>query len=67
VGTACDGSSKTAANCDGALGLYCDGVTKQCAQATYAGAGQPCGYDPAAGTYVGCTSGTCTAVPFELH
>jgi hypothetical protein len=59
VGAPCDGSLKTAAGCDGSLGLYCDGLTKMCSQATYAGAGQPCGYDLPTGTFVGCTSGTC--------
>jgi hypothetical protein len=59
AGTACDGSLKTGPNCDGPLGLYCNGVTKQCAQTTYASATQPCGYDVPNGTLVGCTSGTC--------
>lgn len=59
AGAACDGSLKVASGCDGALGLYCDGVTKQCAQTTYAGAQQPCGYASSVGTLVSCTAGSC--------
>lgn len=58
-GAACDGTLRTSASCDGALSQYCDGVTKQCAQTTYAAAGQACGYDSSTGTFVGCTAGTC--------
>jgi hypothetical protein len=50
---------KSAPGCDTALSLYCDGVTKLCAQITYAGAGQPCGYDATTGLSFGCTSGIC--------
>lgn len=59
VGAACDGSLKTSASCDNALGLYCDGTKKECAQTTYAGDGQACGYDSVAATNVQCTGGTC--------
>jgi hypothetical protein len=59
AGSACDGSLKLGPSCEGAIGLYCDGLTKQCALTTYASAGQPCGYDSTAGTNIQCTGGTC--------
>jgi hypothetical protein len=58
-GAACDGTLKTGGNCDGPLGLYCDGITKQCATTAYADGGAPCGYDVDGGTLVECTAGTC--------
>jgi hypothetical protein len=59
VGAPCDPSAKTAAGCDGMLDLYCDGLTKVCAQTTYAAPAQSCGYDPDAGNLIQCTGGTC--------
>lgn len=59
VGAACDGSLKTGPSCDGELGFYCDGLSKQCAQTLYAGDQQACGYDSTTGADVQCTSGTC--------
>ncbi|MBV9948672.1 MAG: hypothetical protein JOZ69_17625 [Myxococcales bacterium] len=66
-GVPCDGNLKTGPSCDNALGLFCDGVTKQCAQATYASGGQPCGYSVDAGTLVNCTSGTCVGSDPTAH
>jgi hypothetical protein len=64
VGTPCDGTNKKGPACDGALSLYCNGVTRTCALTQYADAGSPCGYDVEAGTNVQCTVGTCQgAVP----
>jgi hypothetical protein len=59
VGATCDGSLKTGPGCDFALGFYCDGKTKQCAQTTYTGGGTACGYMADAGTLVECTAGSC--------
>jgi hypothetical protein len=59
VGATCDPGDRTGPGCDGALSLYCDGVTKQCAQMTYAGAGQACGYNVDAGSFVACAGGSC--------
>jgi hypothetical protein len=59
VGAACDGSLKTGPSCDNALGLYCDGKTKQCAQTAYATGETACGYSVDAGTLVECTAGSC--------
>jgi hypothetical protein len=59
LGATCDGTEKTGPACDTALGLYCDGQTKQCAQVTFAMAGQACGYVVDAGTLADCLSGAC--------
>jgi hypothetical protein len=58
VGTTCDGTLKTGPNCNGSLGFYCDGLTKQCAQLTFTSSGS-CGYQVDAGTNTACTSGAC--------
>jgi hypothetical protein len=52
VGMTCDPVLK---DCDTTQGLYCVTATKVCAQATFAGAGQPCGV--VNGAYVGCAAG----------
>jgi hypothetical protein len=59
LGATCDGTAKTGPACDTALGLYCDGQTKQCAQAGFGMAGQACGYVVDAGTLTDCLSGAC--------
>jgi hypothetical protein len=59
AGASCDGTLKTGAGCDNPMSLYCDGLTKQCAQTAYVGAAQACGYDSSNGTLVECTAGTC--------
>jgi hypothetical protein len=42
-------------DCDATEGLYCDATTRVCVQATFAGAGQPCGL--VGGGFVGCSGG----------
>jgi len=43
VGAACDPKRQTAARCENALGLVCDGTTNKCVAAAMAAAGEPCG------------------------
>lgn len=52
AGQTCD---PVARDCDATQGLYCNPTTRVCAQATFAGAGQPCGL--VNGAFVGCSGG----------
>lgn len=58
LGEVCDEGGKTAPDCDAQIGLWCDGVTKRCAEIPTAALGGSCGY--LGGMIVMCASGgTC--------
>src|SRR5262249_815005 len=63
VGTACDNRAMTAPGCDGELGLFCNGMTKQCAAINYVAAGMPCGANAAMGIDNGCAGGGMCVTP----
>ena len=60
VGATCDPRARTAAGCEGAIGLYCNAMTMKCAMEAFAAANASCGTSTADGTVTACSaSGQC--------
>jgi len=58
AGAACDPTSRTAAGCDRALGLWCNATSKTCTAITFAANGAACGVG-SDGNLIDCTGGAC--------